>query len=252
MQACRTTDPRARPPTVGHVDHERKGNLFLGWIRPALVHGEFMESMLGTVAAGWEHLDGWKAVRTVSLAAGRNSLVHHFLYETQAKWLLLVDTDMVWQPDAVELLLAAADPQKAPIVGGLCFGQDRASGRLLPTLYDHSPNSGRFHRISPWLAEGFVRTGGVVQVGGTGAAFLLVHRDVFVAIGEKHSVAYPWFQETETSTGDQISEDLTFCQRAAAAGFPLYVHTGARIGHIKDRAVGATDYLHQQTGRQHG
>lgn len=79
----------------------------------------------------------------------------------------------------------------------------------------------------------------VVQVGATGAAFLLVHRFVFVTLKEKlaHSPdgypnPYPWFAETVTR-GRAVGEDITFCMRASACGFPVHVHTGAKVAHRK-------------------
>jgi GT2 family glycosyltransferase len=35
-----------------------------------------------------------------------------------------------------------------------------------------------------------------------------------------------------------MGEDLTFCLRAAAAGYPIHVHTGVQVGHMKSTTLG--------------
>jgi hypothetical protein len=62
---------------------------------------------------------------------------------------------------------------------------------------------------------------------------MLVHRSVLVAMRERFKGPRPWFAETPTESGDILSEDLTFCLRAQACGFPVFVHTGIKLGHIK-------------------
>ena len=67
----------------------------------------------------------------------------------------------------------------------------------------------------------------------TGAAFLLIHRSVLVAMRDrKFNAAFPWFQETELA-GHPAGEDLTFCIRAGILGLPVFVDTRVRIGHHK-------------------
>jgi hypothetical protein len=39
-----------------------------------------------------------------------------------------------------------------------------------------------------------------------------------------------------------VSEDITFCLRAGACGFPVYVHTGIEIGHMKEQMLTAELY----------
>ncbi len=91
-----------------------------------------------------------------------------------------------------------------------------------------SPDGGiTFIRYKRWPE------GAVVQVAGTGAACLLIHRTVLERvekeIGDK---AAPWFRES-VSGSRLVGEDLTFCLRCAAANVPVHVHTGVHVGHMK-------------------
>ena len=85
---------------------------------------------------------------------------------------------------------------------------------------------------------------GTVEVIRTRAAFLLVNRKVLVDIGAADGTLFPWFREDHVwdNRADVpyaerndlwISEDLFFCLQAQRCGYPIFVHTGVQIGHIK-------------------
>jgi hypothetical protein len=154
------------------------------------------------------------------IAAGRNSLVEHFL-QTGADWLFMVDDDMRFEKDAIEQLLMSADPTDRPIVGGLCFGGGRDG--WFPTMYQMGDTG--LIRLEAVLD-------GVVPVDATGGAALLIHRTVFETLAEKYEEPWVWFQESTLGTST-VGEDITFCFRARAAGFPIYVNTDVEFGHMK-------------------
>jgi len=80
----------------------------------------------------------------------------------------------------------------------------------------------------------------LVPVSATGTGFLLIHRSVLEKIRETgNNVSAPWFQEM--AVGEPMAlmgEDMTFCLRAGALGFPTYVHTGIQVGHMKPAMIG--------------
>ena len=156
------------------------------------------------------------------IAEGRNSLVRHFL-TLGADWLLMLDDDMTFAPDALDRLLRGAHPVDRPIMGGLCFGGGRDG--WFPTLYQLSPDVGSLIRLESWEQ-------GLLPVDATGGACLLIHRSVFERLAGSYEPPWEWFQETrlgDKSTG----EDITFCLRARAAGFPIFVNTEVEFGHMK-------------------
>jgi hypothetical protein len=220
-----------------------------GYLRPTMVHGDFQESLLDLL-----EFDRNNARRIVgrlgfrssaNLATGRNMIVKHFLEHSDAGWLLMLDTDMVFQPNVLELLLAGADPERAPIVGGLCFGFDEA-GDVQPTLFGLEPDPAApddparllVTRYHDWTPES------MYPVMGTGAACLLMHRSALLKIqADGYNRAYPWFQELEHN-GQAVGEDLGFCFRAVQSGYPIYVNTAVHVGHMKERVLTAeTFYL---------
>lgn len=179
------------------------------------------------------------------LVESRNMAAAHFLDKTDHEWLFFVDTDMGFAPDAMEQLLLAADPVNRPVVGGLCFamkhlGSDGAGGfkvMPVPTLFMWAKNPGQ----GIGFANRFIYPpDALVQVAGTGAAFLLIHRSVLDAIRAQHGDV--WFNFVQYGDGQQVSEDLSFCWRAAEVKAPIFVHTGVRITHHKRLWLSEADY----------
>lgn len=220
-----------------------------GYLRPTMVHGDFQESLLDLLEFDRKNAGrivgrlGFKS--SANLATGRNMIVKHFLEHSDAGWLLMLDTDMVFTPDTLELLLQHAHPEHAPIVGGLCFGFDEL-GDVQPTLYGLEPDpefpddAGKLKvtRHHDWTPES------MYPVQGTGAACILLHRDALEKIrADGYSRAYPWFQELEHN-GQAVGEDLGFCFRAVQSGFPIFINTAVQVGHVKERVLTAdTFYL---------
>lgn len=172
------------------------------------------------------------------ITKARNKIVEQFL-ATGIDWLWSIDADMEFEPDTLDRLVKAAHPEKRPIVGGLCFSLIRGDAvEVAPTLYQLAQGRDGFVRQLQYPPDE------LIQVGGTGAACMLVHRSVFVKMAEKHPRPWPWFAETVFGK-DQISEDLTFCLRAGALGYPIYVHTGIKIGHVKPIVIDEGSYISQ-------
>lgn len=216
----------------------------MAWCHPGSVTGAFMDSVFGTllhdVAHGKRILRHGGYIANESgprVAEARSQIVNAFLTTPnlqEAEWLWMVDVDMKWEPEALDQLLAVADRDKRPIVGGLCFAGGR-SDAIYPTLYKLTDTSGTVERIFEYPEDK------AVKVDATGAAFLLVHRRVLHQMGVVFGTQpngnpnpYPWFMEGMVNQqGDPYGEDIAFCLRANHLGIPIYVHTGVRVGHMK-------------------
>lgn len=229
----------------------------VAYLRPKDVDGSFMESLMDLVlydvAKHRRIVEGGGRLSFragANLSSPRNEVVKKFLAYGQADWLWMVDTDMVFAPDTVERLLEHADPEKAPIVGGLCFAlNDR--GDIVPTLFglmgDSADPAGLdVVRFDEWPVDT------MFQVVATGAACLLIHKSALERMRDfEHpnrpgqvgfNAAYPWFQELEHD-GRPVSEDIAFCWRAGLLEIPVFVNTAVRIGHVKDRLLTMESYF---------
>lgn len=209
----------------------------IAYIHPGTVRAEFMRSVLNLVVANPARIQAVLSRQSgPAISAARNDTVTEFLTDHRVPWLWMVDTDMVFTPDALERLLAAADPREHPIVGALCY-KEAADGPL-PTIYElveQEDGSAAFANYNVWPENE------VFQVGGTGAACLLIHRTALERVasgwGDKVDRVFPWFRESAMGRR-AVGEDLTFCLRAQSAGLPVYVHTGVQVGHMKSTMLG--------------
>lgn len=233
----------------------------VGFCSPGTVHTDFMLSwtylMMFDSVNHRRITDGGGLIPIdagANLSGPRNDIVKRFLNYPSAKWLLQIDTDMTFMPDLVERLLEHADPQEAPIVGGLCFGFDD-KGKIQPTLFgfvgdEANPLVVRYHEWPP---------DSMMQVAATGGAALLVHRSVFERMQtfdhpsrpgkQGFNDAFPWFQELEHDTRP-VSEDIAFCWRAGLLGIPVYVNTAVQLGHIKKRVLTMDAYFTERNAEE--
>lgn len=223
-----TTPPPESPPARDHA--------VIAWIHNGTVAAAFAASMIDLIVAGATPVDGAIVFASgPNICTARNRVVNQFLAGETAPWLLMADTDMVFTRDALDRLIDAAHPADRPIVGGLCYQRNDA-GDVVPTLFqiDEDARPARFRRMEHWP------DGELVQVAATGAAFLLCHRDALAKIAaEAACPGAPWFRETPTGTPLQIlGEDTTFFLTAGMAGVPCYVHTGIKVGHVKQTMLG--------------
>ena len=208
----------------------------IGYCHPGHVSAEFCASLISTVMEGSTPLD---AVLTYAsgpnISTARNKITDEFLRCQRAPWLLMCDTDMVFAADALDRLIAAADPVERPLVGALCFSP--AAGEVRPTMYEITQKeSGAlgFVHWETWPEDT------CVKVSATGTGFLLMHRGALETVEKtSNDRAAPWFRESPVGAPlSLMGEDLTFCLRCAAAGIPIHVHTGVAVGHMKSVMLG--------------
>lgn len=231
-----------------------EGSVFHGYVHSQNVTHTWHMSMKLTEAYDRLHAQRLRqfsamAYGTEGLPNARNETVVAML-ETPCEWLWWTDTDMGWDPTALERLVQSADPDFAPVVGGLCFiwkeivsdGLQGMRHIAAPTMFDW--------RVNPDGTSGFLvrktvpRAQTMVQVDGTGSAFIIIHRSVLEKIRDQ--VGPVWYSRlTNPTTGQLIAEDLSFCARCKVAGIPIAVNTEIHTNHQKTIWVGPQDGLYE-------
>lgn len=159
-------------------------------------------------------------------------------------WLMFIDDDMVWEPEAIGRLVASRDEIDADIMGGLCF---RRSAPYQPTLFvREAPTSGAYNYLEDWDTD-------IVEVDATGMAFVIIHRRVFEMIAESPMPPYDVRVQMNPPeffrwTG-MFGEDLQFCQDAKAAGARIFVDTRVEVGHISEIEIRRREFLREMLDR---
>lgn len=216
------------------------GGVCIGWVDGGMLHAEFVDSILNLTATGTRILSG-NRVRVASgcnISKARNELVRAYLDNTNDEWLWMLDTDLVFQSAALQQLLAVADPKTQPIVSGLYYAMEGWE-TLPPGMIGLRPLIFDIHPQHVFTSRREFRHGDVLQVGGAPTGCLLVHRSVYEQLDNQGP--YPWFYE-QVINDRWVSEDLTFCLRAASAGLPVAIHTGVVCEHIKPTRLSSAMY----------
>lgn len=204
----------------------------LAWIDPGLVEGAFATSLIELFRARPERLVAFLRVEGGLLSRQRNEVVKHFLDQHSSQWLLMVDSDEIVPVEAFDKLVAAAHEKDRPVVAGLYFGTVPNPEGLLSTPVPH------FYRRAD---DGVMVTpvvdyprDSLIEIDAAGTGCLLVHRSVLEAIRDgadaSEGDAWCWFRDLPLA-GNWLGEDLYFCRRVRALGFPIFGHTGAILPH---------------------
>lgn len=203
-----------------------------------------------------------------ALSLGRGVLTNKFMESTISEGLLLLDSDMWFTPGDIANMWyvfsqGTADGQQIDMLGGLAFISSAMTfgvpGTIQPNLWTRHPTIPD-QRLVGWDYP----PNTLCQVAATGAACLLVRRNVFADIGVHHWHHMKMFNyvllaekfasctdpgeieailRKESMEADECGEDLSFFLRAAHYGYKCYVHTGIKFGHSKAILLTEDDYL---------
>lgn len=209
----------------------------IGYCSPGTVATRFVDSLYDLAMTDPRISGRISVISSPRIAAARTEIVTSFLsLSNKPQWLLMLDSDMVFDTKIIERLLQAAHEKLRPVVGGLCFGGGRV-GQPFPTMYQMTDPAENHGKVTEVLKN--YPKDALCKVDATGAACLFIHREVLVQMQDKfgtmpdgHTNPYPWFAET-IYKGHEYGEDWTFCMRLKQMNVPLYIHTGIKLGHVK-------------------
>lgn len=227
-----------------HPRRNRRNDVYVAYCRRDETNGQFSDCMTDTILADRD--DGHRILKRASLvtgpriAAARNDLVRSFFNNSDAEWLWMVDDDQPFHYNTFRRAVDILDEHpEIKFLSALTFIGGRQHD-IRPSLYQRDGLD----------AEGFIPLmeypkDALVKVGGTGAFWKFVHRDVYRDVFNEHrELAHPWYDETQAKGQRQTGEDLVFCQRVHEAGYEIYVHTGLQVGHMKMMPI--TEWMFEQ------
>lgn len=176
------------------------------------------------------------------IGTNRNRIAEKFWQETDADWLLQIDSDVEFPATIIETLLQLAGDERKVLAASVPLG---------PPFGSCGWNRTRMPGVWACLPSEEVLPDGT-PVDGVATAVMMAHRDVFAAIAEREG--QKWFLEMppEPRMDDERSakawrgdgpmsdrryipqgEDLVFCLRAQEAGFQPWVAKIPGLKHHK-------------------
>lgn len=161
----------------------------------------------------------------------RNQVVATFLEKTTDDWLLMIDTDERIDIPSFKKLIEAADAIERPIVSGLVFGGWQTGQMYLepvPCIFKQG-ESGGLYALHDYPKDS------VIEIDAAGTGCLLIHRKVLEKFRETADPVHQgdkwcYFQDMPLHQ-EWVGEDLLFCLRARALGFPIHAVTGCILPH---------------------
>ena len=154
--------------------------------------------------------------RSTYLPDARNVIHNTFLEQSDAPYLVMLDSDVLAPPWFLDTLIG----HDKPLVGGWYNHKkaENVNGQMVyqPVVYDYDTNK---EGIDWWNRRDAAGVG-LEKVDGIGAGCLLMRRDLAEALGEN-----PY----DMNSG---GEDLVMCKKVMDAGFPIYVDWDLACPHI--------------------
>ena len=162
------------------------------------------------------------AQETADIGRTRNAFVREFLALPESvEYLLMIDDDMLVDLHVIEKLsvhkqpiVSAVNYMKYPPYRPVVYAETDAGEKDKVGTEHYGNVQHDYHQLD------MPSDVGVIPVDGVGAACLLIHRDVLLALSA------PWFKF------EGSGEDLYFCRKARAAGFRVLVDTTVHTGHV--------------------
>ncbi len=173
---------------------------------------------LGRKYGGPDHKIGWYRDEDTYLHSRRNS-IFRVAQEQEADYLLFIDSDQLFTPRDFDLLMTS----QMDIVSGLYFVRAHPPSKTFPCAYKKDTNTLGYANIKTYPKDS------LCEVDTVGMGFCLISRKVLTAMDEPFDIQGKW------------GEDFIFCQRAQEAGFKIWVHTGASLGHVSSAPIIITE-----------
>lgn len=147
-----------------------------------------------------------------------------------------IDSDIVFTPEQMIELIESTEIH--PVVAGYYMMSDARSLAVVKdwdTTYFARNGTFQFLTLADMEAWKSQTESRFMPVSYAGMGFFAVRKEVM------DSLVYPYFdaelQKVTAEDGKELvdicSEDVAFCKNIQAAGYPVYIHTGLRVGHDK-------------------
>lgn len=155
----------------------------------------------------WE-LGAFKELLHQSMICRARNIFQKLFLDTNCTHLLFIDADIVLlTPNAIDTLVEAGKP----IIAGVYVFKDyphKLAIRFIKKKQD-------LRDLPPMFNVRYASTG-----------FMLIKREVFLTLN------YPFPFRPYAVNGEYLSEDWSFCDRAAHSGFDIWVRQDIELGHL--------------------
>ena len=174
-----------------------------------LMYSQFLGGWMYLVRMPWDSV-----VTTMStyLPDARNTIHKQFCEETDAPYMMMLDSDVVPPPDLVGRLMA----HEKHLVGGWYNNKPKDGADPHPVVYKFEEENDNQILFRPKLAPGT----GLEKVDGMGAGCWLMSRELALALGP------------EPYSMDRAAEDLVLSRKVMKLGYEMWVDWDIHCMHL--------------------
>lgn len=206
----------------------------VGMVNDGSINSNLVIDLLQIMRQRMDKFDSFIQVSNIGLLTrSRNVLVKNFLEQTNAKWLLMIDSDQRLPIHVWDILTQNAHDKERPVVSGLVFAaffNEDDTLRPVPTIYRMVDGRGLVAIDNYPIDQ-------LIEVDAVGTGCLLIHRDVLLELQSKatenQGPNWAWFVDGAIA-GTWFGEDLLFSKRLQSLNIPIHAHTGAICAHHKE------------------
>ena len=185
---------------------------------------------------GGQTIAGLYTTHTARSALGRSQAIADFL-KTPLEYLMWIDSDMVFEPEAYFDLFAEA-MKGHRIVTGLAFMYDEGAKLIIPNIFMWNEEK-KAHE-----AEVHYEKDSSFWCDATGVAFTLIHRSIFedlIEHGYEDNWHFDWHEHP--ATGTPMGHDVAFFEACRTKlGERVWYVAGAKTGHRKVVEIGEENF----------
>lgn len=153
----------------------------------------------------------------------RNNLAKHAL-KMHADYVFWLDSDMMFEPDILERMMATMQEKKLDILSGIYY---RRKHPFHPVLFKKlrvdEQNFAEFENFNEYPMDD------IFEVEGIGFGCVLMSSEVLFDVAAKYK---DWF-----SPLGRVGEDLSFCWRARQCGYKIFADPTIQLGHCGSQIV---------------
>jgi len=169
--------------------------------------------------------------RGMPIDIARETMVRSALKDSNIKYILFLDTDVVVEPDSFKTLIAIAEEKNLSIVSGLYWARKKED-KPTPAAWKIINREGNLIKYAPVLIDEHIKKGNIIEVDATGLGFTVIKRHIFEDLDRKG--VKPYFEwGLGRNNLPQISEDFLFYLRCIDhLGIHPFVACSIRGHHI--------------------
>jgi glycosyltransferase involved in cell wall biosynthesis len=167
-----------------------------------------------------------------------NNIVRTFL-NTRSNSLLMIDDDMAFDANALEVLRSNKANWDYDVVMGFCTHKTIPPHAVVMKLHEEQPGPPLSLMGEHFGTLRDVINNSVMDVDAVGLAFTLIKRHVLESMVSEYGAIYTsWFDWGQHSEG----EDIVFSRKCRERGYSLAVDTNVKIGHVGRYTFGWSDF----------